>query len=86
MTCLGTRLIGWEKKPAIRQQLFLMCLQTTYVICREHIASSKIIKYACECSRDMTVKPGLPTQWKYFAMLSELRGFMSECGSQATFS
>lgn len=62
---LGTRLIGWENRQEARQQLFLMCLETTYVICTEHIAFSKIIKYACERGKNMTVEMVLPTQWRY---------------------
>lgn len=35
-------------RQGIEQQLFLMCEEATYVICREHIASRKIIKYVYE--------------------------------------
>lgn len=31
--------------------------------------SVKIIKYACECGKNMTVKIVPPTQWKHFVML-----------------
>lgn len=75
-TGLGTRLIGWKKRQGFRQQLFLMCLETTYVLCREHTALSKIVKYACECGKNMTVKMVLPTQWKHFA--AKPCGFMSQ--------
>lgn len=40
--------------------MFLMCLEATYVICREHIASRKIIKYVCECGKNPAVKTGWP--------------------------
>lgn len=68
---MGIRLIGWENRQGFGQQLFLMCLETTYVLCREHIAFGKIIKYACERGKNMTIKMVLPTQWEYFVMLAE---------------
>lgn len=77
-TDLGTRPIGWESRQGFGKQLFLMCLETTYVLCREHIAFSKFIKYACECGKNMTVKMVLPTQWKHIVMLANPRGFMSQ--------
>lgn len=55
-----------------------MCLETTYVLCREHIAFGKIIKFACECGKNMTIKMVLPTQWEHFVMLAEPCGSMSQ--------
>ena len=55
-----------------------MCLETTYVLCREHIAFGKFIKYACEGGKNMTVKMVPPTQWKHFVMLATPCGFMCQ--------
>lgn len=59
-----------KKRQGIEQQLFLMCGEATYVICREHIASRKIIKNVCECGRNTAVKTGCGTMGTFLCCLN----------------
>lgn len=63
-----------------------MCLEATYVLCREHIAFSKFIKYACECGKNMTAENGAAYTMETLCYAGyPMQLHVSEHGSQAVF-